>query len=99
MALRATYWAEQDAIEAERLAWIAANPDEHARIEAEKAERERKEAEKARKREERNARRRKGTDRPYKSGVRHDDYFEGLDRGNDVSLDQQIGNRQDRRIG
>lgn len=102
MALRAQYraeqQAEQDAIEAERLAWIAANPEEHARQEAAKAERKRKEDERERKREERNARRRKGTSHSYKSDVRHDDYWEGRERGDDVSLDQQIGNRQDGRI-
>lgn len=95
---RAEQQAEQDAIEAERLAWIAANPEEHARREAAKAEQERKDAEREARREARNAKRRKGTERPWKSGVRHDDYFEGLERGDDVSLDQQIGNRQDRRI-
>lgn len=103
MALRAAYWAEQkveqDAIEAERLAWIAANPEEHARREAAKEEHERKEAEKAAKREARNAKRRKGTGHTYRGNdVRHEDYWEGRDRGNDVSLDQQIGNRQDKRI-
>lgn len=97
------YWAEarrqtQEA-EAAKAAWIEANPEEHARLEAEEQERRECQDREERKREERNARRRTGSTRTRKSDyVRHNDYFDGHKRGADVSLDQQIDNRKDRSL-
>jgi hypothetical protein len=69
-------------------------PEEWAKREAEKAKR----AEQEQKRWERNARRRTGNTR-YKSWEpRHSSYYEGYEKGRDVSLDKQVDRTERKRL-
>lgn len=104
--LRATQ--EADRALQERDAAEAADPAlKEARLAAEKAEEEYREklAEAARKREERNAKRRKGDGFRWRQETaqearrRMGSFSTGYADGNNVGLDQQVGNRKDGRIG
>lgn len=76
---------EAERAERERLDRLA-EPEKWERIDAARAKVEKEE----RAREERNAARRKGTS--YRApSKRHDDHYKGYDRGDEVSLDTQVG--------
>lgn len=90
--------AEAEA-EAEYAAWAAANPEEAAKEAAKERKREERENAKAAKREERRSDRwRAPTARERRQNS--DYYDDGYRKGNDISLDQQIGDRSEqKRIG
>jgi len=87
-------WEDQRAAEkAKEEAFKRDFPEEWAAREAKRA----KDAEREAKRQARNESRRRGRWH-YKDETRHSDYYKGYDRGNEVSLDRQVGSKDRKKL-
>lgn len=112
MARNAKYWAEETAkraaaeaaAERELAEWAAAHPEEAAAAEARRRESERREERREERAEERRAARRTGRRYRFRetaADMRRDSgsYAAGYEAGERVSIDQQVGDKDQKRIG